>query len=340
MQRIKYISYIIPCYNEELTINACYESLSHVANDFPQVEFEFIFVNDASSDGTPFILNRLSESDGRVKVIHFACNKGHQIAVTAGLDFASGDVTLIMDADLQDPPELLTQILEKIREGYDIVHMQRRYRSGESWFKLSTAHFFYKIINWFSGEQIVENCGDFRAISKPVLNTIKRFREPHRFLRGLFTRVGYRQCILQYDRKERFAGRSKYTLYKMVSLAINGFLSMSAVPLRIITVSSMFFWGVSILVLIKAVVEYFMDKTVAGWTSLVFLMTFYSGIITISLAIIGLYVGRIFEQGQHRPLYLIADVRNIDRLEKELQKGLSSSSDFWVGIYGNIKEMN
>ncbi len=307
------ISMIIPCYNEAETIAEFYRRSSKLASTLVPYKFEFIFVNDGSTDETPSILNSLATEDQRVKVLHLAQNRGHQIALTAGLDFALGDIIVSIDADLQDPPELVREMVEKIREGYDVVHAQRRNRSGEKWFKLFTAQIFYKLLCWFSNTDIIENCGDFRACTRSVMEAIYAFRSHHPFLRGIFAQVGFRQVKIQYNRDPRYAGVTKYHLYKMINLSINALLGFSDMPIRVITVLSIFLWATSLIYLIKSLVEHFILKiTVPGWTSLIVLTTFFTGLILFSIAIVGSYVGRIFIQGQNPPLYWLSDARNLD----------------------------
>jgi dolichol-phosphate mannosyltransferase len=316
---IRTISYVVPCYNEEEVLPEFYRRVSVVADSHPDYEFEFVFVNDGSIDRSPDILNDLADKDPRAKVLHFARNQGHQAAITAGMDFSSGDLIVIIDADLQDPPELIDRILEKVNQGFDVVHMQRNRRAGESWFKLITASGFYRLMNYVGNSNIVENCGDFRAFTRPVLKTIQGFREQHRFMRGLFAMVGFRQAVIQYDRDSRHAGKTKYSLHKMIYLASNAVLSFSATPLHSIAWLSFFLWFISLVYLCKALIDHFVfEITVQGWTSIIILMTFYTGIVIFCLSIIATYIGRIFEQGQQRPLYWLYDVRNIERQQFDL----------------------
>ncbi|GFO70441.1 glycosyl transferase [Geomonas limicola] len=312
------VSVIVPCYNERETIDEFYRRMTGVADRAGSYDFEIIFVNDGSGDDTALRLNELSDRDRRVKVVHLARNMGHQIAITAGMDFADGDLIVIIDADLQDPPEEIPGMLAKLEEGFDLVHAQRKRRDGESGFKLATAWLFYKLMRRFSSRDIVDNCGDFRAFNHKVLKVVRKFRERHRFMRGIFASIGFRQCIIQYDRDRRYAGETKYPFRKMLGLAINAILSFSSSPIRFITWASFALWGISLIYLIKALLDHFVFKvTVPGWTSIIILMTFYNGIILFSIGIIGSYVGRSFEQAQGRPLYWIGDTRNIDRGETE-----------------------
>lgn len=310
---MKKITYIIPCYNESEVIYEFYKRLKRLSEELRSYEFEFLFVNDGSNDGTAEILNALSEQDNRLKVLHLAKNRGHQMALTAGMDFAGGDIIVTIDADLQDPPELVKEMLYKIQLGYEIVHAQRRKRAGETWFKLFTAWVFYKLMSKFLVKDLIENCGDFRAFTRPVLEAVCHFRERHRFLRGTFAIIGFKQCIVTYDRDIRYAGKTKYPFNKMFSLAINAILSFSSSPIKVIIWVSLMLWSSSLIYLGKALIDHFIfHVTVEGWTSIIILLTFFTGINLFSLGIIGSYVGRIFEQGQKRPLYWLYDTRNID----------------------------
>lgn len=309
----KKISYVVPCFNEAEVLPQFYKRVSAMAQQLSSFEFEFIFVNDGSFDATSDILNALAAEDRRVKVLHFAGNRGHQAAITAGMDFSLGDVVVVIDADLQDPPELINEIIGRIQEGFQIVHMQRRTRGGETAFKRITAWGFYRLMRWLTRGHIIENSGDFKAFSRPVLRAVQGFREEHRFMRGIFAYLGFRQCIVQYDRDPRYAGKTKYTFGKMLRLALNAVLSFSSAPIKVISWFAVFSWLISLLYLIKALVEHFIFKiTVPGWTSIIILLTFFSGVIIFCLGLIASYVGRIFEQGQLRPIYWLSDVRNIN----------------------------
>lgn len=326
----KKISCIVPCFNEAEVLPEFYRRVSAVAKQLSAYEFEFLFVNDGSFDATAEVLNSLATEDRCVKVLHFARNQGHQAAITAGMDFSNGDIVVIIDADLQDPPELLREIIGKIQEGYQIVHMQRRTRCGETGFKLATAWGFYKLMRWLTGDNIIENSGDFRAFSRPVLKTVQGFREEHRFLRAIFASLGFRQCVVQYDRDPRYAGTTKYTFGKMLKLALNAVLSFSSAPIKVISWFAVFSWLISLLYLAKALVDHFIFKiTVQGWTSIIILLTFFSGVIIFCLGIIASYVGRIFEQGQRRPIYWLSDARNIN-----FDEGVKSIRE--VDLSGNI----
>jgi glycosyltransferase involved in cell wall biosynthesis len=308
---MKKVSIITPCYNEKETIIEFYDRLKAVADSHQAYVFELVFVNDGSTDSTGLHLDTVARGDTRVKVVNLARNVGHQIAITAGMDFVDGDLIVIIDADLQDPPEIIPEMLEKLEEGYDLVHAQRKKRRGESWFKLFTAWFFYKIMRQFATSDIVENSGDFRAFNRQVLLAVCQFRERHRFMRGIFAIVGFNSCILQYERDKRYAGETKYPFRKMFGLAVNAIFSFSSSPIRFIIWMSLLLWGVSLVYLVKSLVDHFVYRiTVPGWTSIIILITFYNGIILFCVGIIGAYVGKIFEQSQNRPLYLIHSTKN------------------------------
>jgi len=320
--RIKFLTIVIPCFNEELNINEFYKRIISLANKIPERDFEFLFINDSSFDRTGAILNRLSEKDKRVKVLHLAQNRGHQIALTAGLDHALGDMIVTIDADLQDPPELIQEMLLKIEEGYDIVHAQRHRRNGETFFKLFSARLFYRLMRFVGKTKIVDNCGDYRAITRPVLDTVVAFRTPHRFLRGIFAQIGFNQCVIPYDRDPRYAGNTKYPFYKMLGLSIDAILGFSSTPIRVITWLSIALWAISLIYLAKSLFEHFMLRiTVPGWTSIIVMQFFSTGLILFCIAIIGAYIGRIYEQGQQQPLYWLCDARNIDLNSSNYRNG-------------------
>ena len=311
--KVKLISMVIPCYNEESTVEAFYQRAKLLADSMQPRKFEFIFVNDCSTDKTGLILNNLAEQNPGLKVLHLAQNRGHQIALTAGMDHAVGEIIVTIDSDLQHPPEVIGDMVEKIESGCEIVYAQRQTRKGDTWFKRVTAKIFYYFMRYFSGVRLIENSGDFRAFTKPVLETVKSFRMPHRFLRGIFVQVGFRQCVITYESESRFAGDTKYSFIKMMNLALDAVLGFSAAPVRIITWLSILLWAISLIYLIRSLIyHFFFNLTVPGWTSLIVLMFFFTGLILFSIAIIGSYIGRIFQQGQKLPLYWLCDARNLD----------------------------
>jgi dolichol-phosphate mannosyltransferase len=307
------VTLVAPCYNEAEVLDQFYARIRRLPETVAGHTWEFLFVDDGSNDATGPLLDRLAGQDPRVRVLHLARNRGHQIALTAGMDFATGDIIVTLDADLQDPPEVVATLLRKITEGYDLVHAQRRSRAGETWFKLWTARAFYRLLRAFSTESLVENCGDFRAFTRPVLVAASSFRERHRFLRGTFASLGFRQAVISYDRAPRLAGKTKFPLKHMIRLALDGVLSFSPTPLRSVLWLALAFWAVSLLFVFKALVGHFiLGRTVPGWTSLVALLTFFTGLNLFCLSVIGAYIGRIFEQGQGRPLYWCSYTKNVD----------------------------
>jgi dolichol-phosphate mannosyltransferase len=313
VKSINKVAFIIPCYNECKVINEFYRRVKNVVQELSAYEFEFLFINDGSTDGTAELLNLLAEHDISVRVLHFAKNFGHQIAITAGMDYASGDVFVTIDADLQDPPELVKDMLLKIQDGYQVVHAQRKSRAGETKFKLITAWMFYQLMHKFLAKDLVENCGDFRAFTCSVAKAAQSFREQHRFMRGMFAIIGFRQCVIQYDRDARYAGKTKYSLQSMIRLANNAVFSFSSAPIKAINWLSFVLCGISLIYLIKSLINHFIfHETVQGWTSVITLLFFFSGLNIFILGVIGSYVGRIFEQGKQRPLYWLSDIKNID----------------------------
>jgi len=313
-QSVSSVTLVVPCFNEQDVIPEFYRRASATAVQLQMrgITMDMLFVDDCSRDRTWQILDDLAANDPRVKVVRFARNRGHQVAVTAGLDLADSDVVVILDADLQDPPELVEKMIGIVEEGYDVVHAQRRTRDGETAFKLATARAFYWLLKRLATVDIVENSGDFRAITRPVVLASREFREPHRFLRGMFCAMGFRQTIMKYDRDARFAGETKYPLKRMLRLAADAIFSFSSTPIKAIVWCSMVLWGLSLLFLGWSCYAHFvLSSTTAGWTSIVFLLNFFTGLILMSIAVVGSYVGRIFEQGQQRPLYWLEQARNV-----------------------------
>ena len=289
-------------------------------SDFDGIaEFEYIFVNDGSKDKTLEILEKIAQKDEKVKIISFSRNFGHQAAVTAGLQYVTGDAIVIMDADLQDPPELIPDMLKLWEEGNEVIYGKRKSRKGESYFKLFTAKMFYKTLNALSDVEIPKDTGDFRLVDRKVVDVINSLPEHNKFLRGLFSWVGFKQTPFEYERKERFAGKTKYPLKKMLKLAQDGIFSFSTKPLRIVGTMGIISIAISIIILIYAILSYIFNwnNLTAGWTSLMVTMTFLSGMILISLWMIGEYIGRIYDETKRRPQYIIERTFNIGEGNKE-----------------------
>ena len=305
---------IIPMYNEEESLPHLYSRLVALGEKIENYDLEFLFVYDGSKDNTLPILMERADIDKNVKVISFARNFGHQCAVTAGLQYVTGDAIVIIDADLQDPPELIPDMLKLWEDGNDVIYGKRKSREGESKFKLLTASMFYKTLNALSDVEIPKDTGDFRLVDRKVVDVINSLPEHNKFLRGLFSWVGFKQTPFEYERKERFAGKTKYPLKKMLKLAQDGIFSFSTKPLRIVGTMGIISIAISIIILIYAILSYIFNwnNLAAGWTSLMVTMTFLSGMILISLWMIGEYIGRIYDETKRRPQYIIEKTINID----------------------------
>ena len=310
---MKKISLVIPMYYEEQVAKECYNRVTKVLKTLENYEYEVIFVNDGSKDKTLELLEEIANNDKKIKVISFSRNFGHQAAVTAGLKYATGDAIVIMDADLQDPPELMPDMLKKWEEGYDVIYGKRKARKGESAFKLLTAKAFYSTLNKLSDVEIPKDTGDFRLVDRKVVDVINSLPEHNKFLRGLFSWVGFKQFAYEYERKERFAGKTKYPLKKMLKLAQDGILSFSTKPLKIVGGLGILSVILSIGILIYSVLSFAFswNNLTPGWTSLMCTMTFLGGVILISLWMIGEYIARIYDETKQRPQYIVDKTINI-----------------------------
>ncbi|MFH0895110.1 MAG: glycosyltransferase family 2 protein [Bacteroidota bacterium] len=310
------LSVIVPVFNEEKNIPLLYDRMTVVLKAL-QKEYEIIFVNDGSRDTTPALIVQLSMRDSHVKYINFSRNFGHQIAVSAGLDHACGNAVVIIDADLQDPPELIKDLYDKHTEGFEVVYAKRRARKGESWMKRLTARFFYRIINKITSVDIPLDTGDFRIIDKKVVAVLRKMTEQQKFLRGQISWVGFKQTAVEYDRDARFAGKTGYTYRKMIRFAIDGITSFSNFPLKFATIAGFVVSFVAFLIMIYALYARFISKDyVPGWTSLILSVMFIGGIQLIGIGIIGEYIGRISANLRNRPLYVVND-SNIDSSKSE-----------------------
>ena len=311
---MKKISVVVPMYYEEEVAKECYSRLKNILGKIENYNYEIIFINDGSKDKTLPILKEIAEKDKNVKIISFSRNFGHQCAVTAGLQYVTGDAIVIIDADLQDPPELIPEMLKLWEDGNEVIYGKRKSREGESRFKLLTASMFYKTLNALSDVEIPKDTGDFRLVDRKVVDVINSLPEHNKFLRGLFSWVGFKQTPFEYERKERFAGKTKYPLKKMLKLAQDGIFSFSTKPLRIVGTMGIISIAISIIILIYAILSYIFNwnNLTAGWTSLMVTMTFLSGMILISLWMIGEYIGRIYDETKRRPQYIIEKTINID----------------------------
>jgi len=303
------ISIVIPCYNESAVLPETHRRLAGVADRLENVgDFEFIFVDDGSKDDTARVLHELTRADGRVRGLRLSRNFGQQVATTAGLEHAAGDAAVIMDADLQDPPELIEAMIARWQEGYHVAYAQRTERTGESAFKLWSAKIFYRVVHRLSRSNIPTDTGDFRLMDRQVVDAFLRMPERDRFLRGMVSWVGYRQVAVPYKREARFAGATNYPLSKMISFAIDGIVSFSYAPLRLAVWTGFFALGLALLGILYAIcLRLFADPSywVRGWASLLVAILFMGGVQLISLGIIGEYVGRIYGEVKQRPLYIV-----------------------------------
>lgn len=311
------VSIVVPCFNEQDAISHTLERLLNLTPPLGVTQFEYVFVDDGSRDDTLDILRAAVEVDSRIRVISLSRNFGHQFAVTAGISASSGQAVALIDADLQDPPEVLLEMIELWLAGYEVVYGVRRDREGESRFKLGTARVFYRLLNWLSEIPIPLDTGDFRVMDRSVVDALSLMPERHRFVRGMVAWVGFRQLALSYDRKKRVAGVLKYPLRKMIRFASDGILSFSSIPLKLATM----FGAVSAVLAALGIIyvmfmRIFIDTWVEGWTTLMIAVFFIGGVQLFSIGMIGEYVGRIYEESKRRPLYLVRERIGFDVDEK------------------------
>jgi len=305
-QKTKLISIVVPFLNERENVPVVYERVRDV---FEKVEedFELVFVDDGSSDGSPEWIMHKAEEDNRVKIIRLSRNFGHQIAITAGMDFAQGEAVVIMDADLQDPPEVIPDLLEKWRQGKDVVYAVRESREGETFMKKFLAASFYKVFRHAANIDVPVNTGDFRLISRKAIEALKQVRELHRFVRGLTCWIGFEQDAVYYQRAARLSGETKYPVWKSARLAWDGLTSFSGAPLRWITGFGFFVAFVGLLVILRVIVSKFFeaDNLEPGWATIVSIVLFIGGVQLISMGLVGQYVSRTYEESKKRPLYFV-----------------------------------
>ncbi len=301
------LSVIVPCYNEEEVIEHTDERLHRALGEITE-QFEIIYVDDGSKDRTAELLRQIQSQSSHAKVLRLSRNFGHQIAVTAGVEYARGEAVVLIDADLQDPPEVIADMVAKWREGYHVVYGTRAERPGETKFKLWTAKAFYRLINRLSEVPIPLDTGDFRLMDRSVVNALNRMGEKHRLLRAMTSWVGFRQASVPYSRAERFAGTSKYPLRKMLGLAVDGIVSFSAVPLKVVTTFGLIFSALSMLgILYALVMRLLTDFWVPGWTLIFITLLLIGGLQFIFLGVMGEYIGRIYSEAKNRPLFLIME---------------------------------
>lgn len=302
------LSVVIPCYNEEESLRETHRRVKAACEAAPVASYEIILVNDGSKDRTLPIMEDLVKQDSSVVAVDLSRNHGHQLALTAGLFQAKGDYIFVLDADLQDPPELLSPMLERARAGVDVVYGKRETRAGETWFKLAAANLFYRLLSWVSETPIPRDVGDFRLISRPVLQQFKSMPEQHRFIRGMIAWIGFRQEEFLYQRDPRYAGVTKYPFHKLLQFAFDAISSFSIRPLRISILFALFGAALAGLLGLYAIWSFFNHRTVTGWASLATIVTFFSSLQLICIGVIGEYVGRTYIQVKNRPLFMIRKI--------------------------------
>lgn len=311
---MKKVSVVVPMYYEEEVAEECYKRLKTVFDTIKdKYSYEFVFVNDGSKDKTLEILKGIASKDKDVKVISFSRNFGHQAAVTCGLRYVTGDAIVIIDADLQDPPELIPDMLKYWEEGNEVIYGKRKSREGESKFKLMTASMFYSFLNKLSDVDIPKNTGDFRLVDKKVVDVVNSLPEHNKFLRGLFSWVGFNQYAYEYERKERFAGETKYPLKKMLKLAGDGIFSFSSKPLKIMGGIGVFSIVLAFVLLVYSIISYAfnLNMLTPGWTSIMCTITFLGGVNLLCMYMIGQYISRIYDESKGRPEFIVKETINV-----------------------------
>ena len=308
---MKLITILIPAYNEEEVLQKLHHRLQKVLDQLSSYQFEILFVNDGSSDQSLLLIKQLRERDERISYVNLSRNFGKETAMIAGLDYAVGDAVIIIDADLQDPPELIPEMIQLWEEGYDDVYAKRRSRQGESWLKKWTAKTYYKMLKTTTRITIQEDTGDFRLLDRRCVEALKKMRESQRFTKGMFSWIGYNKKEILFDRDPRAAGKTKWNYRKLINLAIEGFTSFTTFPLRFasflgVTIS-LFAFIYMIVIIVKTIMY---GESVRGYPSLMAVILFLGGIQLVTLGIIGEYLGRIFNETKQRPLYFVDEYNN------------------------------
>ena len=303
------LSIVVPCFDEEACLPTLHERLTKAARDAVGTDYEIVLVNDGSRDRTWAIMQDIAASDPRLVAINLSRNHGHQLALTAGLDLCRGDVVLVIDADLQDPPELLGEMLATMeREKADVVYGVRKSRAGETAFKRATAHGFYRLLSRATEVEIPVDTGDFRLISRRALDAFLAMPEQARFIRGMVAWIGFRQVPLPYNRDERFAGETKYPLKKMVRFALDALTGFSSAPLKLASHAGLWLAAGSVLIIVYIAYAWLSGRSIQGWTSLMLIVVVLGAVQMFVLALMGEYIGRLYNEAKSRPLYIVQEV--------------------------------
>ena len=326
------LSFVLPMYNEAEVLPLLIQRVERLADSLP-CAVEWVVVNDGSRDGTATILSAWAERDGRVKFVDLARNFGHPAALTAGLDHAAGDAVVVMDADLQDPPEIVVPMLERYREGYDVAYAQRTRRHGETPFKIATAAVFYWIMRRFIHRDLPSNSSDFRLMSRDAVQALGHLREGQRFLRGMVTWIGFAQIAVPFERPSRAAGTTKYSTRKMVAFGWDAILSFSTLPLRISTYFGFVTFIIGMLYGLRVFVHSLLYRDlVPGWATVVVLESLLGGAILVCLGMIGEYVGRIYEEIKQRPIYIVRRRVNVGRAGEPMRSVVPSAQEYGAAV--------
>ncbi|EMJ53936.1 glycosyltransferase, group 2 family protein [Leptospira interrogans serovar Valbuzzi str. Duyster] len=326
-ERPPLLSVVIPIYNEEKTIPELTKRLGVLKNllsfkhSFRKEDLEILFVNDGSRDESFRVLKKFCSQTEGYRLVNLSRNYGHQTAITAGIDTALGISVVVMDGDLQDPPEFVCDLYSKLLEGYDVVYAKRKKRQGESWFKLLTAHVFYRILKGITRFDIPIDTGDFRIMSRRVTDVLCSMREQHRYIRGLISWIGFKQTGLEYEREERFEGSTKFSVAKMLKFALDGITSFSSAPLKLSSYLGFFtaFCG-AIYALYVIYLKIFTSETITGWSSMMIVVLILGGIQLLALGMIGEYLSRVNDESKNRPLYVIENVYSTDSQKQKTKK--------------------
>lgn len=303
---MKKITILVPAYNEEEALPFLYERVSKIMDEMKKYEFELLFVNDGSKDNTLNEIKELRKKDKRISYVDFSRNFGKEIGMIAGLDYATGDCVIIMDADLQDPPELIPQMVELWEQGYDDVYAQRKSRAGETWLKKFTSKMYYKVLQSLTRIEIQKDTGDFRLLDRRCVNALKKMRETSRCSKSMFSWIGYKKKAILYDRDPRIAGKTKWNYKKLIDLAIDGITAFTTSPLRISTYISIPTFLALFIYFIYVIIKCIrLNIAIQAYQAIILLILFFAGVQIVLIGIMGEYLGRIFNESKHRPLYLV-----------------------------------